>query len=270
MTQTKQKTDQPSLPGSLSSLWLVSRLFFRVNLGRKRIIWIAVLMLVPIGLAVFWRIAEDGIGLAFFTEMTVNVFLQFFALGLPLYLGVSAVRDEIEDKTIVYLFARPVHRAIILGGKMISVALVVSFVLVLDLVIVYAIVVSADGIGALGTELTRLLISAGTLCAAVIVYTAVFSLFGVLLNRPMILAMMFGLGWEMAVSNLPGAFPRLTLMYYLKSLLGLGPETTGMLSVLIPPIPPASTAQALEILAVMTVLLFSAAFYIGSRKEYKI
>ena len=90
---------------------------------------------------------------------------------------------------------------------------------------------------------------------AAIVYTAVFSVFGVVLRRPMILALGFGLGWEMAVSNLPGAFPKVTFMYYLKSLLGLGPEASGIMSVLIPPIAPASITEALEVLLVMMVVL---------------
>jgi ABC-type transport system involved in multi-copper enzyme maturation permease subunit len=269
MNDANPPSERP-LPGAASSLWLVAKLFFRVNLGRRRITWIGILMLAPVGLAIYWRIAEGGSGVNFFTEMTVNVFLQFFALGLPLYLGVSAVRDEIEDKTIVYLFARPLHRAVVLGGKMISVALVVSFVLALDLAVVYFIVVSADGVGGLAAGVLKLVHHAGVLAMAAVVYTVVFSLFGVVLRRPMILALAFGLGWEMAVSNLPGAFPKVTLMYYLKSLLGLGPDASGLMAVLIPPIDPASITEALEVLLVMMVVLYGAAFYVGSRKEYRI
>ena len=258
------------LPGSLTSGWLVARLFFRVSLGRRRILWIVLAMLIPVAMAVYWRIAEAGDGTAFFAEMTVNLFLQFFALGLPLYLGVSAIRDEIEDKTIVYLFARPLHRAVILGGKVFSVALVVSFALALVLAVVYAIVVSANGLSELGKQLPRLLLHAGVLAVAAVAYTALFSLFGVLLRKPMLVAILIGFMWEAVVSNLPGAFPRLTLLYYLKSMLGLGPEAQGMMSLLIPPIDPASFTTALTVLVVATVILFTAALTIGSRKEYRI
>ena len=268
MSDVLQK-DRP-LPGSLTSGWLVARLFFRVSLGRRRILWIALTMLIPVAMAVYWRIAEGGDGTAFFSEITVNLFLQFFALGLPLYLGVSAIRDEIEDKTIVYLFARPLHRAVVLGGKIFSVALVVSFALALILAIVYAVVVSADGMAELGKQLPRLLLHMGVLAIAAVAYTALFSVFGVLLRKPMILAIIIGFGWEAVVSNLPGAFPRLTMLYYLKSLLGLGPEARGMMSLLIPPIDPASFTTALTVLAVATVILFSAALTIGSRKDYRI
>jgi hypothetical protein len=86
----------------------------------------------------------------------------------------------------------------------------------------------------------------------------------------MILAILIGFGWEAVVSNLPGAFPKLTLLYYLKSLLGLGPEASGMMSLLIPPIDPAPFTTAFTVLVVATVLLFTAALTIGSRKEYRI
>jgi len=259
-----------SYPGSWTSGWLISRLFFRVTLGRKRIIWIAFLMLVPLGLAVYWRIAENGTGLIFFEEMTVNVFLQFFAVGLPLYLGVSAIRDEIDDKTIVYLFARPLHRSVVVGGKIISVALVVAFSLVVVLALVFAVLVSADGVEGLGGGLFRFLRAAGVLALAAFAYTVLFSLAGVILKRPMVLAMIVGVGWELTVSNLSGPFPKLTLMYYFKSMLGIEPTAGGMMDLLMSPISQASLVDALAITSVVTVVLFGAALYIGSHKEYRV
>jgi ABC-type transport system involved in multi-copper enzyme maturation permease subunit len=258
------------LPAALASGWLVSRLFFRVSLGRRRILWIALLLLVPLGLAVYWRITQQGSGLAFFDEMTAVIFLQLFALGLPLYLGISAIRDEIDDKTIVYLFARPLRRAVIVGGKIVSVALVVWFALTVDLALFYLITASADGLSAVAAGLFHLLEGIVVLALAVTAYTALFSLVGVLFNKPLIPAIMVGLGWEGIVSNLPGAFPKLTLMYYLKSLLGLAPEYDGMLSALIPPIQPAGFTDALATLLVSTVVLFVVSLVVGSRKEYRV
>lgn len=267
-----QAAQQPEikLPGSLVSGWLIARLFFRVTLGRKRIIWIGLLMLAPVAMGVYWRIAESGSGLAFFTDLTVNVLLSFFALGLPLYLGVSAIRDEIDDRTIVYLFARPLHRAVIIGGKIVSVFLVVTVVLLVDLALVYLVVVSADGAAGLGAGWFRLVRAGMALVLAAAVYTALFSLIGVVLRRPMLLAIMVGAGWELTVSNLPAGFPRMTLMYYLKSTLSLGPEAEGVIALLIPPIPPAPMTDALATLLGAGLLLFAAALLIGARKEYRL
>lgn len=266
--QAKQK-DEPRLPGSFISGWLIARLFFRVTLGRRRIIWIGLLMLAPVAMALYWRIAEGG-GIGYFTTLSVNALLSFFAVGLPLYLGVSAIRDEIDDRTIVYLFARPLHRAVIVGGKIVSVFLVVTAVLLVDLALVYLVLVSADGATGLADGWFRLVRVALVLVLASAAYTALFSLIGVTLRRPMLLAIMIGAGWELTVSNLPGAFPRMTLMYYLKSTLGLGPDIQGTMAILVPPIQPAALGDALATLLGASLVLFAAALIVGARKEYRL
>jgi ABC-2 type transport system permease protein len=271
MKPCEDKSPGVSIPGSATAGWLIARMFFRVTLGGRRIRWIVIALLVPLVLAVYGRITRQGPGLAFFDELTLSVFLHLFALGFPLYLGVSAVRDEIDDLTIVYLFSRPIRRSVIVGAKLLSVALVVSAVLALDLALVYAIVVSADGFGtAMGLGLLHWMQSAAVLALAVAAYTSLFGLFGTLFRRPMLPAMAVGVGWEMVVSNLPGSFPRLTIMFYLKSLLGVGPESSGPLGFLIPVTGPASVVEAGSVVVTVTLLLFAAGIFIGSRKEYRL
>jgi ABC-2 type transport system permease protein len=252
------------------SMWLVAGLFFKVTLGRRALYVISIVLLVPIGMAVYWRIFESGIGLDFFQEMSLVVFLQFFAIGLPLYLGVSAIRDEIEDKTIVYLLARPIRRGVIVAGKIVSVVMAVWIFLAIDMSLVYLILVQSDGWEALWLGLTRLLVSLGVIGMAVCVYTALFFLLGLALKRPMIIALVFGLGWELTVSNLPAAFPKLTLMYYLKSLLGFAPEATNIIALFVPAIGATDTSMAMGVLVVVFSFLLMGCLVIGGRKEYRI
>jgi ABC-2 type transport system permease protein len=255
------------LPGAWEAAALLARLFFRQTLGRRRVLWAALGMLVPLGMAAYWRLRQGGSGEGFFLEMTVNVFLQFISLGLPLYLGVSAVRDELEDRTLVFLLARPVERWVILAGKLGAVAVVVALGQALLVAGVYAIVVSADGAAALLTGLARLAQVVGVLALASLVYTGLFGLCGVLFRHPMIPALVVAIGWEGAVANLPGAFPRLSAMFYLKSLLGLGPEAQGLLTLLLPAAEPASALTSLVVLCVLTCLLLGLAVSLGARKE---
>lgn len=266
MSDTQTNLADRRLPGSIESGWLISRMFFRVSLGRKRILWIASLLLVPIGTAIYFRATGQG-GMANFDHLNYLMFLQFFALGLPLYLGVSAIRDEIDDRTLIYLLARPVRRSVIIGGKILSVVLVVWLALAIDMVLVYLISVSAEGVGGLAAGLFRLLAGLGVLGLATVAYTALFSMLGILLKRPLIVAIIIGAGWEIKFSNLPGAFPKLTLMYYLKSLLGVAPEFTGIVAAFIPPIQPAAYGDALAVIISATVVFFSVSLIVGSSKE---
>ncbi len=268
MTQSTALETRP-LPGALSSGWIIANLFFRVTLGRRRLLWLSAVLLLPVLVALYFLVSPGGSGALFFEEITVTVFLQFLSIVLPLYLGVSAVRDEIEDKTIVFLLCRPLFRAGILGGKIASVALVVSAALVVDLALVYLLVVGSDGLSLLALRFPRLLLTMGVLSLAAFAYTALFALLGVLLRKPMILSLLVGLGWETVVGNIPGAFPRLTLMYYLKSLLGLSPRPSGLMALLIPSIPPAESSVALLTVLLVTLALYGLTLFIGGRKEIR-
>lgn len=263
----------PAAPSSLSwygVLWLVARLFFKLNLGSRKILWLAALLLVPLGLCTWWRFAEQGQAEPFFVEISVNVFLQLFCLGLPLYLGISAVRDEIEDRTITYLLVRPVGRAAVLGGKVVSVLLVAGAWLLVGETAGFLLVMSAGGGAALAGGLPLLLRHALVLVAGAVVYTGLFALFGLLLRRPLLLAIIYALGWEATVSNLPGGIPRLTIMYYLKSLLGLGPQAKGVMSLLLPPLAAAGPATAVAVLLVVSVVVYIAVVLVAGSREYRL
>jgi ABC-2 type transport system permease protein len=258
------------LPGALSAGLIVARLFFRVTLGRRRTLWVGLLMLLPVLLALWYRLFESGEGPDFFNKAVLGFFLQFAALGLSLYFGVSAVRDEIEDKTIVYLFARPVSRGVILGGKILAVVAVLAFGIAVDTGLVYLITVSKDGAMALVTNLDRLAQAVGVLALATLAYTAFFSLIGVLLNKPMIVALLIGFGYELVVSNLPGGIPQITLMFYLKSLLGVAPEGMQIFAFMVPGIGTASIVLSLTVALLCAAIFLFLALFIGSRKEYRV
>jgi len=257
-------------PGALAAGWLMAGLFARLILGRRRALVAGLALLVPLGLSLYWRIADGGDGAGFFLELSVGVLLQFFALGLTLYLGVAAVRDEIEDRTIVYLFARPVARWVILAGKLAAVAAGCALALGATAVVAYALVVSADGftglVAGLGT-LVRVLAALGLACAA---YTGLFGLLGVIFSKPMIPAVVLAFGWEGVLANMPGGLPRATLMFYLKSLLGLAPEADSLLAMLVPPIAPVPAATAAAVLCAVAGVLFAMALWIGSQREFSL
>ncbi|NOZ87144.1 MAG: ABC transporter permease subunit [Deltaproteobacteria bacterium] len=257
------------VPSFWHVLWLMVRFFFSRSLGTSRILWLAGLWSIPVGLGAWWRFFEHGDARAFFMEISVNLLLQLFSLGLPLYLAVSAVRDEVEDRTITYMFVRPVRREVLLGSKIVSVALVVCAWLAAAALASY-LVLAIGNESNLADDLQLLVRHILVLWTAAVIYTGLFAMFGLVLARPLLLAAIFGLGWEITVSNLPGAFPRLTIMYYLKSLLDIGPVSRGVVSLLVPSIEPANTAFSLVVLTVLAAVLYTAAFVTAGHKEYRL
>ena len=57
-------------------------------------------------------------------------------------------------------------------------------------------------------------------------------------------------------------------MYYLKSLLGVAPEFTGIVAAFIPPIQPASSGDALAVILSATVFFFTVSLIVGSNREF--
>lgn len=259
-----------SLPGAIESGWWMARLFLRVILGRRRVLWLLLLLLVPVGLSVWWRVLEGGSGLALFLDRLVPILLQFFALGLALYLGVAAVHDEIEDRTIVYLFARPVLREIILLGKVLAVVLLVALALGVVALLSYLTLVSADGAAALALNLGALVRALAALALASLAYTGLFALVGVVLPKPMIPALILAFGWEGFASNMPGGFPAATLMFYLKSILGLRPEVSSWIAAFLPASEAAPFSQAVSVPLVAGVVFLCAAALIAGRREFRV
>ncbi len=257
------------LSGASAAL-LMARMFLRISLGRRRMLWVGLALLLPPALTAWGRLSMDGSGADLFLEMVVNLMLQFEVLGLTLYLGVAAVRDEVEDGTIVYLLTRPVARWAIVGGKFLAVVFGVALALIVDLLLVYTIALGPDGVGAFLSNLGYLLFAAWALLLAVVAYTGLFGLLGTIFNHPMIPALVLAFGWEGVVSNLPGGIPKGSLMFYIKSVLGLGPENNSLLNILMPSVDPVSVTMASVVLVVASVLLWVSALVVATKREFEV
>ncbi|RME25189.1 MAG: hypothetical protein D6806_08340, partial [Deltaproteobacteria bacterium] len=182
--------------GAARALWLCATVWLKNYLRLRTLAWLLPVLLLPAGLAA-WQVAVgQETSERLFRQLYVNLYVQFLALGLPLFLSLSAVRDELDDGTAAY--------------------------------------------------------------------TGIFGLAGMVLPRPLVLSIIFALGWEVVCSNLPGGIPRFTLMYYLKSLLGLRPEAGGVLGVVLPPMDPAGAAEAVAVPLAVTAIAVACCALVGA------
>jgi ABC-2 type transport system permease protein len=258
-------------PGALATALVMAGLFVRRTILKKRNIGLSLLLLAPIVECVFRCFYEKEGGVDLFIEMAVAHSLQMYCLGLCMYLGVAAVKDELDDRTIVYLFARPISRGVIIVGKTVSVVVVVGIALTLQVTALFCVALWQDGVAEMGFNLGWLFSVFAAIWLACIAYTSVFALFAVLLKRPMIPAIIFAFGWEGYATNaLPGSFPKASLMYYLKSLLDVNPEASAVLQMFVPSIGRTDGLTAVVVLLITAVVFYSATLFFGSRKEYRV
>ena len=64
---------------------------------------------------------------------------------LGVFYGTSLMADEVEDKTITYLFTRPIRRGAVLVGKYLAYLGCTVFVVLPSVVLVYLLIVPMRG-----------------------------------------------------------------------------------------------------------------------------
>lgn len=223
---------QPS--GARPSLWSsavrILGLSFGQMLWSRRSVFLALLVggpvLLAVGVRVVVALADDGLpringeavgGPALFGLIIWLVYISFVVPVLGVFYGTALIADEVEDKTITYLFTRPIPRRAVLFGKYLAYLACTTLLVLPSVVIVYFLVVPLDG-GQVGAEFPALVADLGVLIAGLAAYGAVFAWVGARFKRPLVAGLVFAFGWEPAVLLFPGYLRRLTVGYYLQAL----------------------------------------------------
>jgi ABC-2 type transport system permease protein len=149
---------------------------------------------------------------------------------LGVFYGTSLMADEVEDKTITYLFVRPVRRGAVLIGKYLAYLACTVFVVLPSVMLVYLLVVPIQG--TLGGSFIDLLKDLAVLALGLAVYGALFAFIGAKFKRPLLVGLVFIFGWEQAALLFPGYMKRFTVAYYLQGLVPHAMPNDGVVSLI--------------------------------------
>ncbi|HQZ38772.1 MAG TPA: ABC transporter permease subunit [Vicinamibacterales bacterium] len=225
--------------------WSASRRVFDLSLGEmlwsRRTIFMALVVGGPVLLAVIVR-ALDMFGL---TALRVNgqavggtsvfgvliwmLFLRFIVPVLAVFYGTALMADEVEDKTLTYLFTRPIPRGAVLVGKYLAYVTCTMLVVLPAVVLVYFLVVPFRAVPG---SFTSLVTDLGLLGLGLAVYGAVFAFVGAYFKRPLVLGLVFVFGWEPTVMVLPGYLKQFTVAHYLQALVPHAMPSDGLTGLL--------------------------------------
>ncbi len=157
--------------------------------------------------------AVDGAGV--FGVMIWMLFLRFIVPVLAVFYGTALMADEVEDKTLTYLFTRPVPRGAVLLGKYLAYLTCTALVVLPAVMLVYFLVVPFRQVAG---SFPMLLTDLGLLGLGLAVYGALFAFVGAWFKRPLIIGLAFTFAWEPAVLVLPGYLKRFTVAHYLQAI----------------------------------------------------
>jgi ABC-type transport system involved in multi-copper enzyme maturation permease subunit len=204
---------------------------FDLSLGEmlwsRRTVFMALVVGLPVALSLVLRgLAEiggpvprfraDATGPTVFGLMIWAFFVRFSVPVLAVFYGTSLIADEVEDKTITYLFVRPIPRQSVLFGKYLAYLVSTIFVVLPAVVLVWLLIVPIGG--SLGETVFDLAKDLVLIAVGLAVYGAVFALVGATMKRPLVAGLVFVFGWEVVALAMPGSFRMMTVAYYLQGL----------------------------------------------------
>lgn len=197
-------------------LWSRRTVFMALVVGLPVLISIIVRLLFEAGAPAFRGGRAETSGPVIFGLMMWVFFVRFSIPVLGVFYGTSLIADEIDDKTITYLFTRPIPRAAVLIGKYLAYLACTIFVVLPSVMIVWLLIVPMGG--SLGAGFLDLLKDMGLLALGLAVYGAFFALIGAAVKRPLVFGLVFVFGWESLVMALPGYLKRFSIAYYMQGL----------------------------------------------------
>ena len=194
-------------PSSIGAALHIARLELRLLVTRSRLVSLAALGLLVAGLGATARAAEDQVDAA--TGVTAGLGFTVVAPVATLVIASAALGDMRDDKTLVYLWLRPISRlSIAVGAVLASLAVSLPFVAI---PIVLGAVLS--GVGDL--------VAAAALASvvAVIGYTGLFVAMGLRVSRPFLWGLAYILVWEDFIAFAGDGTARLSIRSYAWSIL---------------------------------------------------
>jgi hypothetical protein len=272
---TSTRVSPPSLVAAARRVFELS---FGEMLWSRRTIFMALVVAGPVILALVFRVIESlGMpalrvngarvaGSSIFGVMMWMLYIRFIVPVLGVFYGTALMADEVEDKTLTYLFTRPIPRGAVLVGKYLAYLVCTSLVVLPSVMLVYFLLVPfADVPSTFGQLVTDLAL----LGFGLAVYGAVFAFVGAFFKRPLIIGLVFIGGWEQTALALPGYMKRFTVAYYVQSLVPHAMPSEGLVSVLqgvFRDTPPA-TVSLTWLTAYVAIFLYLAVRTV-ERKEY--
>ena len=215
-------------PGFLYASMRVFDLSIGEMLWSRRTIFMLLVVGLPVVMALVLR-AIDALGggaitierspvsgPVVFGLMIWAFFVRFSVPVLGVFYCTSLIADEVEDKTITYLFTRPIPRGAVLVGKYLAYLACTLCVVLPSVVLVWLLIIPMGG--SLGANFTDLVTDLGLIALGLAVYGSVFALIGSSLKRPLLFGLVFVFGWETVVLAVPGYLKRLSVAYYVQGL----------------------------------------------------
>lgn len=218
----------------------VFRLTLRSLVGGRRILALAALALVPVVAAVVFAAAGEIEPEVFWARLLQRLLIPTITAFVAVVIGASAIAEEREDGTILYLVSTPLPRLALVISK-VAAAWTAAMALLVPSVL-------ASGAIALGGDLTAEQVAWPLVGVALacLCYCAASAWLAMVVRRPVVLGVLYILLWEGSIATFAASADRFSIAAY-----GRAIAVEGVIDV---NAPDASAATAVVVLLVVTAL----------------
>jgi len=224
-----------------------------------------VFLLIPsvIALYTIFNPPKDYDALGMFVDVSLFIFFQFFVLIYCLIYGSSLMHDELEKQTMTYLITRSSKRLEIVIFKFIGLIISVNILFIVSVSLCYFLFTIQGDSGDLVNGLDHLFYICLIMFLGSLGYGALFTFFSIRFKRPLMVGLLFAFVWEIFITNIPFNVRRVTLMYYLRSLLFHKVHYGSILEFT----KPETVGFSVGVIIVVTLFFIALSCWLMSRKE---
>lgn len=194
-------------PGYLYRSMLTEFLRFR-RVG----VWLMVCFILAGMAFLFLRVNQGQSPEDIYPMLSGTLVFRFLPLVAAIF-SMAVLAQEVEQKTIVYLLTRPVPRPQMLLMRTLAAATVVAILSTVAAILVSITVFGTEGLsnGYLWRDVKAILMGS-------LAYCSLFVFVSLLINRAMIVCLLFAFAWETSVPNMPGNMYYLSITSYLSAI----------------------------------------------------
>lgn len=225
----------------------------------KKTIFVALISVMILGLSVTGRLILSYRWIhvpvtapQVFGTLMATAVIHFLVVFVTLFYGTALISEEVEGKTLTYLFMRPIPKPVIMIGKYLALVWTGAVLILPTIFLSYVILYAGTEMASFLADMTTLAKDIGIVFLAILTYGGFFALLGAWLKHPILAGLIYGFGWEAIISYLPGFTRKLTITHYIQSISPHG-DTASAIAMLI-----GERTAPLE--SVLTLVLMAALF----------
>jgi len=224
----------------------VFRITLRSLLGSRRTLALGLLAAVPIVAALVFATSGELDPATFWARLVQRLAIPTITAFIAVVVGASAIGDDREDGTILYLAATPLSRL-----RLVSTKVAASWSASMLLLAPSALIAGALALGG-AVEASQLAWPLAGIALASLCYCAVSAWLSLAVRRPVVIGALYILLWEGSIATFADSADRLSIAAYARAV-----AVEGVLEVNAPDV--SAAAGALVLLVVRAVALWGAA-----------